>query len=70
MLYVLHYGTGKPSPAQIANSLNKNDASRAQIEKDNELLSQVYEELGEAVPSPMQPLRLEESTTSSTSASK
>ncbi len=70
MLYVRDYGTGKPSPVPIATSLNKHDASRAQIEKDNELLSQVYDELGEAVPSPMQPLRLEESPAASRSASK
>ena len=43
---------------------------QSQIEQDNELMSQVNSEIAEAVPAPMQPLRLSESTVSSTSTAK
>jgi hypothetical protein len=48
----------------------ENQVEKAQLEKDNELLSQVDSEIAEAVPAPMQPLRLMESTAVSTSTGK
>jgi hypothetical protein len=64
--YLREHPTAKQdSSAQVAASVTKIAASQSQIEKDNELLSQVNSELAEAVPAPMQPLRLLESTPSS-----
>lgn len=56
--------------AQVARSAITTDTAQSQIEKDNELLSQVNSELAEAVPAPMQPLRLLDATVSSTSTTK
>jgi predicted anti-sigma-YlaC factor YlaD len=56
--------------AQVAPSAITTETAQSQIEKDNELLSQVNSELAEAVPAPMQPLRLLDSATSSSSTSK
>jgi anti-sigma factor RsiW len=53
---------------QIATPVTAIEASQAQIEKDNELLSQVNNEIAEAVPAPMQPLQLSQSVASSTAA--
>jgi anti-sigma factor RsiW len=53
---------------QIATPVTAVEASQAQIEKDNELLSQVNSEIAEAVPAPMQPLQLSQSDGSSTAA--
>lgn len=62
------------SSVQPAATVTKIDAVQSQIEsqleKDNELLSQVDSELAEAVPAPMQPLGLLESSTSSTATTK
>jgi hypothetical protein len=62
------------SSVQLAAPLTKIDAAQSQIEsqieKDNELLSQVDSELAEAVPAPMQPLGVLESSTSSTATTK
>jgi len=46
------------------------ELSQSQIEKDNELMSQVNSEIAEAVPAPMQPLQLSQSAVSSTSTAK
>jgi predicted anti-sigma-YlaC factor YlaD len=46
------------------------ESQQSQIEKDNQLLSEVDIELTEAVPAPMQPLRLAESTAASASVTK
>jgi hypothetical protein len=62
------------SSVQPAAPVTKIDAAQSQIEsqieKDNELLSQVDSELAEAVPAPMQPLGVLESSTSSTATTK
>lgn len=58
------------SSVQPAAPVTKIDAAQSQIEKDNELLSQVDSELAEAVPAPMQPLRLLDSAASSVSTTK
>jgi len=62
---------------QARNRLNSAQEARpatvvkqSQIERDNELLSQVNSELEEGVPAPMEPLRLLDSTTSSISTTK
>jgi len=55
---------------QTAAPVVKIETAQSQIDKDNEFLSQVNSELAEAVPAPMQPLRVLESTTSNVSASK
>ncbi len=46
------------------------EVSQSQIEKDNELMSQVNSEIAEAVPAPMQPLQLSQSAALSASAAK
>ena len=70
-LYVRDYQARRqPNSAQVALSVATIEASQSQIEKDNELLSQVNSELAEAVPAPMQPLRLLDSTASSASTTK
>ena len=46
------------------------EASAAQIERDNELMSQVNSEIAEAVPAPMQPLQLSQSAQSNASSAK
>jgi anti-sigma factor RsiW len=56
--------------AQVAASAITTKTAQSQIEKDNELLSQVNSELAEAVPAPMQPLRLLDSAVSSSSTTK
>lgn len=53
-------------PSQI----EKEQMQKDQFEKDNELLSQVESEIAEAVPAPMQPLRLMESTAATSSTGK
>jgi predicted anti-sigma-YlaC factor YlaD len=57
------------SSVQVAPPVTT-ETAQSQIEKDNELLSQVNSELAEAVPAPMQPLRLLDATASSTSETK
>lgn len=71
MFYLRDHQTAKQGrSAQVAASVTTTAASPAQIEKDNELLSRVNSELAEAVPAPLQPLRLLESTASSTFTTK
>jgi predicted anti-sigma-YlaC factor YlaD len=53
-----------------ATGSSQSQLEKDQLEKDNELLAQVDNELAEAVPMPMQPLRLVESNASSTSTGK
>jgi anti-sigma factor RsiW len=55
---------------QVSSPATIPSASQSQIDQDNELLSQVNSEIAEAVPAPMQPLRLSESVASADSASK
>jgi hypothetical protein len=75
-LYLRDYQTpNQTSAVQPAAPVTKIDAAGSQnagsqIERDNELLSQVDSELAEAVPAPMQPLRLMDSTASSVSTTK
>ena len=75
-LYLRDYETpNQTSAVQPAAPVTKIDAAESQIagsqiERDNELLSQVDSELAEAVPAPMQPLRLMDSAASSVSTTK
>jgi hypothetical protein len=55
---------------QVAAPATAIDGSQSQIEKDNELMSQVNSEIAEAVPAPMQPLQLSQSVASNASATK
>jgi len=50
---------------QIATPSTTIETAQTQIERDDELLAQVNSELGEAVPAPMQPLRISGSVASS-----
>ena len=50
--------------AQIVTPATTVTTTQSQIEKDNELLSQVNREIAEAVPAPMQPLQLSQSSAS------
>jgi hypothetical protein len=52
------------------SQVEKDQMQKDQLEKDNELLSQVESEIAEAVPAPMQPLRLMESTAAGASTGK
>lgn len=56
--------------AQVGVTTVPIEASAAQIERDNELMSQVNSEIAEAVPAPMQPLQLSQSVASNASAAK
>jgi anti-sigma factor RsiW len=56
--------------AQVAAPAIIVEGSAAQIEKDNELMSQVNSEIAEAVPAPMQPLQLSQSAASNDSSAK
>lgn len=68
--FYVHDDRNQTTSAKIAASVSASEASQAQIERDNELLSQVNSELAEPVPAPMQPLRLLESAASNTSTTK
>ena len=62
--YERHTGTqARATPVAIPS--NTIETMQTQIDRDNQLLSQVNSELGEAVPAPMQPLRVSESVASS-----
>ena len=52
------------------SQVDKGQMQKDQLEKDNELLSQVDSEIAEAVPAPMQPLRLMESNSATSSTGK
>jgi anti-sigma factor RsiW len=58
------------SVAPVVTTKATFETPESQIAADNELLSQVNSELAEAVPAPMQPLRLLEPAASSTSATE
>jgi anti-sigma factor RsiW len=64
-----HLGSRDQS-AHIAAPVIIVEGSAAQIEKDNELMSQVNSEIAEAVPAPMQPLQLSQSAASNDSSAK
>ena len=69
--YLRDRQTGNPAhTVQIATPVTAIEASQAQIEKDNELLSQVNSEIAEAIPAPMQPLQVYQSVASNASAAK
>jgi predicted anti-sigma-YlaC factor YlaD len=57
-------------PAQVATSMASAGLSQAQLDQDNQLLSQVSGELSEAVPAPMQPLLVSESSGSTAVTNK
>jgi anti-sigma factor RsiW len=56
--------------AKVATPAAPLEGSAAQIAKDNELMSQVYSEISEGVPAPMQPLQISQPATSNTSVAK
>ena len=58
------------APTSAASPVITIESPQSQIEKDNQLLSEVDTELTEAVPAPMQPLLLVESTAASASVTK
>jgi len=74
--YLRDRGTGNQEigsqahSAQVAAPVPAIEASQSQIEKDNELMAQVNNEIAEAVPAPMQPLQVSQSVASNSSASK
>jgi hypothetical protein len=57
-------------PAQVETSMASGGLSQAQLDQDNQLLSQVSGELSEAVPAPMQPLLVSESNGSNVATNK
>jgi hypothetical protein len=65
-----HRGRDRNQSAQTAAPASVIEASAAQIEKDNELMSQVNSEIAEAVPAPMQPLQLSQSAAANDSLAK
>ena len=66
--YVRNHQVGNQvRSAQVATPI---EGSATQIEKDNELMSQVNSEIAEAVPAPMQPLQISQSAASNASAAK
>jgi predicted anti-sigma-YlaC factor YlaD len=58
------------STTPVSSSSAASDIVRSEIDRDNELLSQVNSELAEAVPAPMQPLGLSESVSTNSSTIK
>jgi anti-sigma factor RsiW len=69
--YLHHHQLGNQAQsAQVGVPAASIEASAAQIEKDNELMSQVNSEIAEAVPAPMQPLQLSQSAQSNASSAK
>lgn len=61
---------GLAASAKVSTPAVNPGLSQAQLDQDNQLLSQVSVELGESVPSPMQPLLVSESATSGAVTSK
>jgi hypothetical protein len=57
-------------PAVVATPTAGAAPSQAQLDQDNQLLSQVNVELSEAVPAPMQPLLVSESSATGSGAKK
>jgi hypothetical protein len=68
--YIRGRGENQANTASTASPVITVESPQLQIEKDNQLLSEVDTELTEAVPAPMQPLRLAESTAASASVTK
>lgn len=56
--------------AQVSTATTSAGLSQAQLDQDNELLSQVNGELSEAVPAPIQPLLVSESVGSGATTNK
>ena len=54
----------QPAPAAVAEN------SETQIQQDNDLLSDINQELSEGLPSPMQPLQISTSNQTATNSSK
>jgi hypothetical protein len=72
---LLIYTHREPAVSQSHPAVDSSPAtgaalSQAQLDQDNQLLSQVSVELSEAVPSPMQPLLVSESSTPTSGAKK
>jgi hypothetical protein len=57
-------------PEVLSTPTSNIGLSQAQLDQDNQLLSQVSVELSEAVPAPMQPLLVSESSGSSATTNK
>ena len=57
-------------PVVLSTPTSNTGLSQAQLDQDNQLLSQVSVELSEAVPAPMQPLLVSESSGSSATTNK
>jgi len=57
-------------PVVVSTPTTGTGLSQAQLDQDNQLLSQVSVELSEAVPAPMQPLLVSEASRSSTITNK
>ena len=71
ILYLRDYQARKQAESvQVAMPAAPLEGSAAQIAKDNELMSQVYSEISEGVPAPMQPLQISQSAASNDSAAK
>jgi anti-sigma factor RsiW len=71
IFYLRDYEARKQAEsAQVAMPAAPLEGSAAQIAKDNELMSQVYSEISEGVPAPMQPLQISQSAASNDSAAK
>ncbi len=69
--YLRHQPAVSQKPATVvATSADESRLSQAQLDQDNQLLSQVNGELSEAVPAPMQPLVVSESGQSNSSLNK
>lgn len=61
---------GQRHPVEVSTPTTGVGLSQAQLDQDNQLLSQVSVELSEAVPAPMQPLLVSEASGSSATTSK
>jgi hypothetical protein len=61
---------GVATSAQVSTPVVNPGLTQAQLDQDNQLLSQVSGELAESVPAPMQPLLVSDSTTSGAITSK
>ncbi len=71
IFYLRDYEARKQAEsAQVALPAAPLEGSAAQIAKDNELMSQVYSEISEGVPAPMQPLQISQSAAPNTSSAK
>ncbi len=58
-LYLHDYRKGSaPGSAQVQSPASPSQPAQSQIERDNELLANVYNEISEGVPAPMQPLQI------------